>query len=245
MGEEALLLGAGGAAVNFLGSALTRDMNRRDIDYMQEKYLSPQAQVRNMAAAGLNPAVVFGNHAPQLLQGGELAANTPVLGTQSLGDIAALVQSAETAKNVGEDTKAKQFANELFDRTMNDQIKQAAANLRLTNEQISKVQQEYWNIIGQSNLLEKENKLKEIDLEKHRDLIDSQLREYKDKHNLDDQQFSALSKQLPVILSKLKAEERVLSVDADIQESYKSTMTRMGIAGDAIKIIANILKILK
>ena len=64
---------------------------------------SPQAQVRNMAAAGINPAAAFGNQAP-VISGSQMnLPQNPLggIGTSSLNDISNYILSQAQAKKAG------------------------------------------------------------------------------------------------------------------------------------------------
>lgn len=52
-------LAAGNAALNSIGIGQQIDASKDLMDYQWKNYTSPQAQVRNLAAAGLNPAAVL------------------------------------------------------------------------------------------------------------------------------------------------------------------------------------------
>lgn len=134
----ALGLGAASGLVNLGGSFLSSAFNRDAAEeamrqqvqaskelfaWQQKNYLSPSAQVKNVAAAGLMPSSQFGNHSPVNV-GGQLALPTAPsygldVGTQSLGEVAQLLVGAAEAKkagvevpNIEEDTRSKVLENE-------------------------------------------------------------------------------------------------------------------------------------
>lgn len=109
MGEE-LLLTVGGNVLSNLGSAIVgNEMGKANSDRLWRERYSPQAQVRNLAAAGINPAVAMGNNAPVLSSGGEI---NPVdvspfgIGTTALSEIGNYINATANAKKAGVDTKS-------------------------------------------------------------------------------------------------------------------------------------------
>ena len=58
--------------LSVFGNKMASDTARKNLDYQMEKYYSPQAQVKNLGAAGINPAVAFGNQSPTFSGGGQL-----------------------------------------------------------------------------------------------------------------------------------------------------------------------------
>lgn len=118
---------AGSLGINILTSAIgneiSSDTARKNLDYQMNRYYSPAAQVRNLAAAGINPAVAFGNQSPTFNSGGSFSMpNNPFqgIGTTSLTDLANYMNARSNEKKVGADTRktdaeadAIQFENEL------------------------------------------------------------------------------------------------------------------------------------
>lgn len=134
----ALGLGAGNALLNiggsFLSSGFNRDAAQEALDrqvnatkalyaWQQKHYLSPKAQLENVAEAGLMPSSLFGNHSPINVGGQMVSPTAPSygldVGTQSLGEVAQLLVGAAQAKkagveipNIEEDTRSKVLGNE-------------------------------------------------------------------------------------------------------------------------------------
>lgn len=126
-----------GGAINSLsslfssGQAFKRQKELMDYqmklqDEQFSKYYSPQAQVSNLAAAGINPAVAMGNQSPVFSSGPSSVSPGSVvpaqfgIGTTSLTDLAQyLLGKAEAkkagveTKNIDVDTEAKKFEFEL------------------------------------------------------------------------------------------------------------------------------------
>lgn len=111
------------AGLSLVGNAISNKNARDNFDYQMDRYYSPQAQVRNLAAAGINPAVAFGNQSPVFSGGGSMAMPTNPLagiGTTSLSDLASYINAKSNAKKAGAETRnldidaqAKQFDLEL------------------------------------------------------------------------------------------------------------------------------------
>lgn len=249
---------SGVAALGSLGSTFLNGVFNRSamadqvaaskelMDYQWEKFQSPLAQVNAMAHAGINPAVAFG-------QGGSGFTATPSAAmptntTPQIGgvnDIANFVKAMAEAKKAGLESTAQDLQNEFSRRTLEDRIRSVALQNKFTEEETNKVVYEWQKLVGEANLLQTESELKKIDLSKHEELLNWQLKQYADKHNLDKQQFDALKEQLPVILDKLKAEKEILDVDASIAKGYKESMTQLGVLGDVIRVISQVVKIFK
>ena len=84
---------AGGAINSILGKSSADQAFERQkelMDYQYKKYTSPQAQVSNLAAAGINPAVAMGNQSPVFSSAPTPGAVAPAqfgIGTTSLSDL--------------------------------------------------------------------------------------------------------------------------------------------------------------
>lgn len=121
-------LGAlGGSLINgslgLLGQDRQLAKSKELLDYQWNKMYSPLAQVKNLAAAGVNPAAAFANNAPVFNSGGQLSMpDNPFggIGTSSLTDISNYLLAKANAKKAGADTRkadaeadAVSFENEL------------------------------------------------------------------------------------------------------------------------------------
>lgn len=123
--------------------------NKELFDYQFEKANSPKAMVRNLTAAGLNPAAAFGNTSPVQI-GGSLSSASPAnynlgVGTQSVSDLANLLVGAAQAKKAGiesdsilQDVKAKELQNEILSKFG---LKRASVELALAVENVSLAKQ--------------------------------------------------------------------------------------------------------
>lgn len=93
---------------SLFGQKVANDQARENFDYQWDKAYSPQAQVRNLAAAGINPAVAFGNNSPVFTGSGQFSIPENPLGgvfSHSLSDIANLYNAKANAKKAGAETK--------------------------------------------------------------------------------------------------------------------------------------------
>ena len=111
------------AGLSLVGNEIANNNSRKNLDYQMDRYYSPQAQVRNLAAAGINPAVAFGNQSPVFSGGGSMQVPANPLagiGTTSLSDLANYINAKSNAKKAGAETRnldidaeAKQFELDL------------------------------------------------------------------------------------------------------------------------------------
>lgn len=116
-------LSAANGVLSVVGNEIASNTARKNLDYQMDKYYSPQAQVKNLGAAGLNPAVAFGNQSPTFSGGGQLQMpSNPLagIGTTSLTDLANYMNAKANVKKAGADTRksdaeadAISFENEL------------------------------------------------------------------------------------------------------------------------------------
>ena len=92
---------------SFLGMKTSGQQQKELLDYQMNKYYSPSAQVKNLAAAGINPAVAFGNQSPVFSGGGSMPNVTPPefgIGTTSLTDLGNYIKAMSDAKKNSADT---------------------------------------------------------------------------------------------------------------------------------------------
>lgn len=186
-------LGAAGNLIGSVGGALVQNaLGRANEKRQWDEYYSPQAQVRNLAAAGINPAVAMGNQSPVLTSGGQMQMpDVPNLGlgTTALSEIGNYLNAVANAKKAGadtrsseEDVKLKQIeqSRNQFELQLRQKygLKQAAQNLSLAeanvrlaqlsgdNAEIDKAIKEYTKA--------KEKALSECQ-EKQRDILQKEL----------------------------------------------------------------------
>lgn len=141
------ILGAAGNAIGSIaGSLIQNELGKSNERRQWNEYYSPQAQVRNLAGAGINPAVAMGNQSPVLTAGGQMQMpEVPGLGlgTTALSEIGQYLNAAANAKKAGvdtrsaeEDIKLKQIeqSRNSFELRLRNQfgLKQAAQDLALS-----------------------------------------------------------------------------------------------------------------
>ena len=144
-------LGLAGNVIGSVGGALLQnELGKANEKRQWNEYYSPQAQVRNLAAAGINPAVAMGNQSPVLTSGGQMQMpDVPGLGlgTTALSEIGSYLNAAANAKKAGvdtrsaeEDIKLKQIEQQRndFELRLRNQfgLKQAAQNLALSEANV-------------------------------------------------------------------------------------------------------------
>lgn len=204
----ALGLGAGMQALNlggsFLGAAFNKDAANEALQnqvkatkelmaYQQERYLSPKAQVKNLAEAGLMPSSMFGNTAPVNVGGSMAMPTAPSygidVGTQSLSEVAQMLVGAAQARkagvevpNIEADTKQKildnerkAFENDLLSRYG---LQKSAAELALAEQNV-KLSLAQTDVALQEKAFKewstaKEKALSEVS-EKQRDILQKEL----------------------------------------------------------------------
>ena len=186
-------LGAAGNAIGSIGSALIGNaLGKANEERQWKEYYSPQAQVRNLAAAGINPAVVMGNQSPVLTAGGQMQMpDVPNLGlgTTSLSEIGNYLNAAANAKKAGvdtrsaeEDIKLKQIeqSRNSFENNLRQTfgLKQAAQDLALSEAKVRLAQLSGDNAEVDKAIKEytkaKEKALSECQ-EKQRDILQKEL----------------------------------------------------------------------
>ena len=166
------------AGLSLVGNQIAKKTSRENLDYMMSRYYSPQAQVNNLAAAGINPAVAFGNQSPVFSSGGQMQmASNPLagIGTTSLSDLANYINAKTNAKkagvemrNIDVDTQAKKFDLELA-KIYKSPEQFAALTLAWKNVMLS--DDEHNIKVWQKA---KEKALSEVE-EKNRDILDKTL----------------------------------------------------------------------
>lgn len=162
---DPLTLGVlGGSALLGVGGTLLQNkLGRDNMEYQWNNYYSPQAQVRNMAKAGINPAVAFGNQSPTLSSGGQLqmpdAPNFGV-GTTAINELGSYFKSLADAKKAGADTK---LVGAQTDKALTEVEAQKLANeftKKYGNQKwLNDLSMAYQNIL----LAQKTNDLKEVE----------------------------------------------------------------------------------
>lgn len=253
------LAAAGGSALSSLinnqnqqNAEYSMELQKQMMDYAWSKYNSPKAQAKAYADAGFNPAVAFGQggmsapiapsvQSPELSQIG-MSSSLSDIGTLVSTGSQALLAAAE-AKKVGLEAEGQKLLNDYNAKTLEERIRSVGLQNHWTEEQTTKVIQDWNKTVGEINILSKDAAIKQIDLDKHESLINAIINHYVSASNKNDAEVQSIREQLPIILQKLQAETDVLSVDADIAKDYKDTMTKVGIVGDVMKIIQTLAKV--
>lgn len=255
------ILGAAGGQVlgsvanSLIGNAQAKsnaqysmNMQKDLLDYQWDKYGSPKAQLDSYAAAGVNPMVALGQGS---VRGSSPSVPSPQVSTApvpfdtGLQNMPNAVLAAAEANKAGLEAEGQKLLNEYNVKTMAERVRAVGLQNHWTEENTTKVIQDWNKTIGEINILEKDAAIKQIDLDKHESLVNSLIDSYAAKANFDREQTNQLRQQLPLILDKLKNEVDILSVDADIANSYKETTATLGVVGQGIKILQTLLKILK
>lgn len=103
-----VLAALAGNAISSVGSALIQNaLGKANEDRQWRRYYSPTAQVNNLAAAGINPAVAFGNQSPVMTTGGQMQmpeVSNLGLGTTSINEVGNYIKSLADARKAGVDT---------------------------------------------------------------------------------------------------------------------------------------------
>lgn len=155
------VVSSGIGAIGSLGSTFLNGMLNRSamkdqvqaskelMDYQWNKFQSPMAQVNAMAAAGINPAVAFG-------QGGSGFTATPSAAmptntTPQIGgitDIATFVKAMAEAKKAGLESTAQEMQNDLTRQTFSDLVRKVGLENKWTEANITKVDNEVSKIVA-------------------------------------------------------------------------------------------------
>lgn len=251
--------------MNLLGGALNNIVNRSNMDYQVEQakqlakyqwdnFQSYPAQVRSMVKAGLNPSALLG-------QGGSGTTASPSINMPTSAPIdmgltgnslADAIKTIAEAKKVGLEGVAQGLENEVLSATQKERIGTICQQFRYSAAQAEKTERECSQIEGlntklqqEIDLLRKQNVRFDMENEVFKEKLQKELRKYDDEHNLNYWQYQQIEQTLPSIVEKLKAEERILNVEADIQEDFKRTQASLGVVGDVIRILMNVAKAFK
>lgn len=251
--------------MNMLGGALNNIVNRSNMDYQVEQakqlakyqwdnFQSYPAQVRSMVKAGLNPSALLG-------QGGSgttaspsinMPTSTPIDMGLSGNSLADAIKTIAEAKKVGLEGVAQGLENEVLSATQKERIGTICQQFRYSAAQAEKTERECSQIEGlntklqqEIDLLRKQNVRFDMENDVFKEKLQKELRKYDDEHNLNYWQYQQIQQTLPSIVEKLKAEERILNVEADIQEDFKRTQASLGVVGDVIKILMQVAKAFK
>lgn len=243
----------GSIGSSFLNAAFNRSAMNDQIaaskelmDYQWQKYQSPLAQVNALAAAGINPAVALG-------QGGSGYTATPSAAMPTsvppqiggISDLGSFVKALADAKKANLEGVGKQLENQFNEQTLNDRVHSVALENAWTAANTMKVNQEISKIVADINVLQYDADLRKIDAEKHAELIDKTIASYVAANNLNNAQAKEIKQLLPEKLNQLKNQNIIQGVEANIQSDYGGTIKSLGVVGQVLNVISNLIKALK
>ena len=254
-----LLLGtlaaAGGAAMNAMANSQNKSnaqysmgLQKDLLDYQWQKFDSPKAQLDSYAAAGINPAVALGQGA---MRGASPSANAPQVAqvTQSATDTANNILALSEAKKAGSEAAVTELNKEIIEGSLDDRIKEVAINNKWKQEDIGRIENVIGNLQGQNsklqeeiNNLRKQGKTLDFENDNWKTKFNAEMRKYADQHNIDKQTFEQMQEQAPYILGKLKSEDKILNLEAEIQGSFAETNAKLGVVGKVLDILVKLLK---
>ena len=214
------ILGAAGGQVlgsvanSLIGNAQAKsnaqysmNMQKDLLDYQWNHFGSPKAQLDSYAAAGINPIVALGQGS---VRGASPSVSSPQVSTApvpfdtGLQNMPNAVLAAAEANKAGMEAEGQKLLNDYNTKTMADRVRAVGLQNHWTEENTTKVIQDWNKTIGEINILEKDAAIKQIDLDKHAKLVDSLIDSYAAKANFDNEQTHQLREQLPLILKFIK-----------------------------------------
>ena len=151
----------GNVIQSVLQPLVQNEMGKNNADWQWNRFYSPKAQVSNLAEAGINPAVAFGNQSPVMTTGGQLTMpDVPALGigTTALAEIGQYINAkataAKTERETGKvDAETKKLLSELDAQNLQNDLVRQFGNQKWTFD----VAQAYENVL----LARKTNDIKE------------------------------------------------------------------------------------
>lgn len=148
---------AGNAIGSIGGAIIQNEIGKANEKRQWDEYYSPKAQVRNLAAAGINPAVAFGNQSPVLTSGGQMQmpdVSNLGLGTTALSEIGSYLNAKANAEKAGVETEGTVLDNQVKRQTFDELVKKVGIENNWTKEQTAKISQEIGLMSGQFNELQ-------------------------------------------------------------------------------------------
>lgn len=216
-----LLLGtlaaAGGAALNDVANQVNKsnaryslDLQKDLLDYQWKNFVSPAAQLKSYADAGINPAVALGQGG---LRSASPSGSAPVLAQSDIGlsgqDFAQTILALSQAKKAGSESAGIELENYLKQKTMDDNIKAAALRNKWTTAEVDKINAEITNFSALWNKTQAE-----IDsLRKEQDLTQKEINWY-------DREMSAK-------INELQSSAKYKNAVADLTDSQKDLLDAM------------------
>lgn len=154
------LAASGGAALvnsalNYATMGKQIERSKELMQYEWDNFKSPKAQVKALAAAGINPAVALG-------QGGTGFVSTPQpnlpssIAPQVSGmDLANFVNAMAQAKKVGLESTAQEMQNDLTRKTFEDLVKKVGLDNKWKQSEIIKIDNEVSKLVADVHQIEK------------------------------------------------------------------------------------------
>ena len=119
----------GNVIQSVLQPLVQNELGKNNAEWQWNKFYSPKAQVSNLAEAGINPAVAFGNQSPVMTTGGQMTMpDVPALGigTTALSEIGNYLNAKANAEKANVETQGTELDNIVKVKTQEDRIKEVA-----------------------------------------------------------------------------------------------------------------------
>lgn len=252
-----------GQGLSVIGSLFGNDMARKNaefqqklqkdlLDYQWKNFSSPKAQATSLAEAGINPAVAFGqgsmSHSAQPSMGSVSPISPRDIGLSG-ADFANSILALSQAKKAGSEAAGQNLDNIIKRTTLNEQINAASLANKWTDEQTNLVIQQAYNLQGlntkiqeEINLLRKQGTKLDFENEHWEERFKNEMRQYADKHNIDEQTFKRMEQELPFVLSKLESEANLLDIEEEMQGDFRTVNESLGVVGQVLKFISMFIK---
>lgn len=224
---------------------------------MENAYNTPAAQKDRLAAAGLNPDLLYGQSGVASMAGDIAApavAQSPMANT-GVSDIANATQALAVAKNTDSKTVGQEIENYVQNLIKDERIRQIGLQNEWTDEQISNIREataklshEIANIVGQNNLLQKNGELvdaeivyKQMRTVMEKQEIQSQIQRWKHENGLSDAQAKQITDMLPYLITGQKLANGQDALDFLMDSEYAKAERNIGIVEKGARIIGTAL----
>lgn len=162
------VISSGIGAIGSFGSSILNGLFNRDsmanqvehakdlMKYQWENFQSPQAQVRALAAAGLNPAVALGHGGIGF--SASPSVNMPSSTPPQIGgvqDIASFVKAMAEAKKAGLESTAQEMQNDLTRQTFGELVRKVGLENKWKESDIIKMDNEVSKLVADVHQIEK------------------------------------------------------------------------------------------
>ena len=209
----------GNVIQSVLQPLVQNEMGKNNAEWQWNRFYSPKAQVSNLAEAGINPAVAFGNQSPVMTTGGQMTMpDVPALGigTTALAEIGQYINAkataAKTERETGKvDAETKKLLSELDAQNLQNDLVRQFGNQKWTFD----VAQAYENVL----LARKTNDIKEQEkaineYHKTTSFIESQLK---------GSELKAFNKRLSNLDTEIKLENKLQSERINTEKSQQTS----------------------